>query len=252
MGQADPVLAPVPRTTSYQSPFDGSTQEAYRFRFLAEREIGEGLTLRNRLYYTQLTWDSDGTLVLGAFPGYDGRLQVQRTLALLDDRQKLLGNQLELNAAFDTGSVRHDLLVGVELQSLKDRFTQEVGLLPPIDLLDPVETAQPPIITIPPFAQAGDSSSFVVAPYLVDRLRFSPKVQAFVGARLDALRLRGPPERDGARQTRGSTPCWAWSSPRSRTCPCTRAGARPRRRRRRRSWAPGIRRRAGRPSSARS
>jgi iron complex outermembrane receptor protein len=202
LGQEDPVLAPVPRTTSYQSPFDGSTQEVYRFRFVAERDLSPGLTLRNRLYYTELTWDSTGTLVLGAFPGRDGRLQVQRTLTLLDDRQKLLGNQLELSASFGTGSVRHDLLAGIEIASLKDRFTQEVGLLPPMDLLEPVETAQPPIITIPPLAQAGDSRSLVVAPYLVDRLHFSPKVQAFVGARLDALDYEDPlndTERDSTR-----------------------------------------------------
>jgi iron complex outermembrane receptor protein len=42
----------------------------------------------------------------------------------------------------------------------------------------------------------------VVAPYLVDRLRFSPKVQAFVGARLDALDYEDPPndtERDSTK-----------------------------------------------------
>jgi iron complex outermembrane receptor protein len=202
LGQGDPVLAPVPRTTSYQSPFDGSTQKVSRFRVLAERELGEGLTLRNRLYFTQLDWESNGTLLVGAFPGADGRMQVQRTLTLLDDVQKLLGNQLELSAAFGTGSVHHDLLVGLELQRLTDGFTQDVGLLPPIDLLEPVETAQPPIVTLPPFAQAGDSRSLVVAPYLIDRLRFSPKWQAFVGARLDALDYEDPPndtERDSTR-----------------------------------------------------
>jgi iron complex outermembrane receptor protein len=55
-----------------------------------------------------------------------------------------------------------------------------------------VETAEPPVITLPPFAQAGDSSSVVVAPYLVDRIRLAPKVQAFVGARLDALDYEDP------------------------------------------------------------
>jgi iron complex outermembrane receptor protein len=202
VGQENPELAPVPRTTSYQSPFDGSRQEATRFRLLAEREISDGLTLTNRFYVTELLWDSDGTLVAGAFPGADGRLQVQRSLVLLDDRQLLLGNQLELNTALTTGPVHHDLLVGLEIRSLKDEFTQDVGLLPPIDLLEPVETAEPPIITLPPLAQAGDSSSLVVAPYLVDRLRFSPRVQAFVGARLDSLSYEDPlneTERDSTR-----------------------------------------------------
>jgi iron complex outermembrane receptor protein len=117
---------------------------------------------------------------------------VARTLVLLDDRQQLLGDQLEMAAAFETGSLRHDLLAGVELRSLEDRFTQEVGLLPPIDLLEPVETASPPIVTVPPLGQAGDSSAIVVAPYVVDRVRVSTKVQAFLGARLDVLDYDDP------------------------------------------------------------
>ncbi len=201
VGLEDPVLAPVPRTRSYQSPLDASAQDLYRFRFDFERVLGSGLTLRNRLYYTELEWKSDGTLIAGVFPGADGRLQVARSLVLLDDRQRLLGNQLELAAAFDTGSVRHDLLVGLEIQSLKDRFTQDVALLAPLDLLEPVEPGGPPI-PLPPLGQVGDSRSLVVAPYLIDRLQFSPKVQAFVGARLDSLDYEDPPnetERDYTR-----------------------------------------------------
>ena len=37
VGQAGSELAPVPRTTSYQSQFDDSDQDVYRFRFDAER-----------------------------------------------------------------------------------------------------------------------------------------------------------------------------------------------------------------------
>lgn len=191
VGFEDPVLAPVPRTTSYQSPLDRSEQDLYRFRFDFERVLGKGLTLRNRTYYTELDWLSDGTLIAGVLPGQDGSLNVLRSLVLLDDRQRLLGNQLELAAAFNTGSVRHDLLVGLELQSFKDRYTQDVALLAPVDLFDPVEPGVPPI-PLPPLGQAGDTKSTVVAPYVIDRLHFSPKVQAFVGARLDALDYEDP------------------------------------------------------------
>ncbi len=126
VGDAGTTLAPVPRTRSYQTPYDASSQDVYRVRFEAERRLGDAVTLRNRLYYTELTWDSDGTLVNGAFPGPDGRLLVARTLVLLEDRQRLLGDQLELAATFATGAVGHELLLGVELRSLKDRFTQDV------------------------------------------------------------------------------------------------------------------------------
>ena len=136
----------------------------------------------------ELGWAADGTLINGTFDIPGAGTYVARTLTFLDDTQKLLGDQLELVAAFRTGSVGHDLLFGVELSRLQDRFTQDVGLLAPVDLLNPVEppsTGPPP--TIPAFGLAGDSRALVIAPYVVDRLAFSTKWQGFVGARLDVL-----------------------------------------------------------------
>jgi catecholate siderophore receptor len=188
VGETGSSLAPVPRTQSYQSPHDGSTQDVYRVRFDAERKLGEQVTLRNRLYFTELTWDSDGTLINGTFTAPDQRTHVARTLVLLDDTQELLGDQLELVASFKTGSVSHDLLGGLELGRLTDRFVQDVALLAPLDLLDPVE---PPgggtPVTIPAFGLVGDARALVLATYVVDRLGFSKRWQAFVGARLDVL-----------------------------------------------------------------
>jgi len=194
VGESGADLAPVPRETSYQSAFDGSEQDVYRFRFEAERKLGEGLTLRNRFYFTELSWDSKGTLLNGAFPFPDGNTYVLRTLVILDDRQRLLGDQLELNSSFRTGSVGHDLLAGVELVRLTDVFTQDVALLDPLSLLDPVEPPQGQTpVTIPQFGLAGDSRSLVFAPYVVDRLSFSRKWQGFVGARLDTLDYEDAP-----------------------------------------------------------
>jgi len=192
VGDSGGELAPVPRTRSYQTPYDFSTQDVQRFRFEAERRLGDSIVLRNRVYYTELEWGSDGTLVSGTFPFPDGRTYVVRTLVLLDDRQRLLGDQLELGATFETGPVRHDLLAGFEIRTFKDTFTQDVASLPFIDLLDPVETAQPPFETLPFFAQRGDSRALVLAPYLVDRLHFAPKLQGFVGARLDDMDYEDP------------------------------------------------------------
>lgn len=192
VGDSGSRLAPVPRTRSYQTPYDASSQDVHRFRFEAEREIGDSVVLRNRVYYSELSWDSDGTLVNGAFPFPDGRTYVARTLVLLDDRQRLLGDQLELGATFRTGPVRHDLLAGFEVRSLKDRFTQDVAFLPFVDLLEPVETARPPFTTVPFLAQRGDSRARVLAPYVVDRLRLSSSLQAFLGARLDVLDYEDP------------------------------------------------------------
>ncbi len=188
VGASGSDLAPVPRETSYQSPFDESEQDVYRLRFEAERKLGGSVTLRNRLYFTELGWGSTGTLLNGAFPFPDGNTYVVRTLVVLDDKQRLLGDQLELNTSFKTGPVGHDVLAGVELVRLTDRFVQDVALLDPVSLLNPVEPPGGPTpVPIPAFGLAGDSRSLVFAPYVVDRLALSKKWQGFVGARLDTL-----------------------------------------------------------------
>ena len=194
VGGSGSSLASVPRTQSYQSPFDGSTQDVTRVRFDAERQLSDSITLRNRFYFTQLKWDSDGTLILGTFDFPGAGTLVARTLTFLDDTQKLLGDQLELTARFKTGPLGHDLLLGVELNRLQDAFTQDVGLLDPISLVDPVERpgSEPPP-AIPAFGQRGDSRARVIAPYVVDRIALAKQWQAFVGARLDVLDYEDKP-----------------------------------------------------------
>ena len=188
VGESGSDLADVPRERSYQSPFDTSEQDVYRLRVGGERKLGDRLTLRNRFYFTQLGWDSNGTLLNGAFPFPDGRTYVVRTLVLLDDKQRLLGDQLELAGSFQTGAVGHELLFGFECARLTDRFVQDVALLDPLDLQNPVEPpGNPTPVTIAAFGLAGDSRSLVLAPYVVDRLKVSRKWQAFVGARFDTI-----------------------------------------------------------------
>ena len=181
------ALASVPRTRSYQSPFDASEQDHYRLRLDVERRLGDRVVLRDKLYYTDLAWRSDGTLIVAAFPDAAGAVQVARTMGLLDDRQRLLGNQLEALLTFSTGGVGHNLLAGVEASRLSDDFTLDVAFLPFISLLAPVETARRPFFLLPGLSQAGEARAVVVAPYLVDQARVSESVRVFAGARLDTL-----------------------------------------------------------------
>src|SRR4029450_6980443 len=102
----DGAVADVPPTTSYQSPFDVSEQDVYRLRLDAEHRLSDHVTLRDKLYYTALGWQSDGTLIVGAFPVPQLGTLVARTLPRLDDRQKWDGNQLELGADFSSGRAR--------------------------------------------------------------------------------------------------------------------------------------------------
>jgi len=186
-------IPPVPRTTSYQSPYDFSDQRLNRFQVDYETELNERVTLRNKTYYRGLDWLSKGTQFVGLVPDQTGELQVIRTQIALDDQQQFYGNQFEAILSLNSGSVRHNLLAGLELDYRTGDFNIGVVLpesplnpgvpgIPSISLFNPVETAQdiPPL----PFL-VGTSENMIVAPYVSDQIRFSDKFQMLIGMRYD-------------------------------------------------------------------
>jgi iron complex outermembrane receptor protein len=180
-------LPAVPRTRSYQSPFDISDQDLYRTRVDFTTVVNGTLTVRNKFYYTDLAWQSDGTIFPAVLPTAEGSVDVYRSLLLLDDRQKLLGNQTEALVTFLTGEVQHKLLLGFEVQRLGDLFTIDVASLPPVDLFDPQETAARPIQRIPQLSQAADTRALVFAPYFLDQITLFDPLTLFLGGRFDLL-----------------------------------------------------------------
>lgn len=177
----------ISREVSYQSPFDKSDQDIYRTRIDYDAKINQTFTIRNKFYSTVLDWISNGTLISGAFPDGTGSAQILRVLTLLDDRQHLIGNQLEAVASFKTGGVEHSMVTGFEVTRLSDQFNLDVALLPTIDLLNPVETAREPLFFIPGQSAAADARSMVYAPYIVDQMKLSDQFRVLVGARYDIL-----------------------------------------------------------------
>jgi len=178
-------LPDVPRTRSYQSPFDISDQEIDRVQIDLEKELSATSSLRGKLYYRSLDWLSNGTLFNGVFPDLTGSLVVSRFLAELDDSQEFIGGQFEYLRRADTGPLTHNLLAGIEISRLADKFTFVPSALPDIDLFNPVETAARPLFAFPGQSMAADAVSTIVAPYLIDQISLSERVQLLLGARWD-------------------------------------------------------------------
>ena len=186
-------VADVDRTRSYQSPYDRSEQDIRRLQADYQAVVSDRLTVRNKTYYRRLDWLSNGTIFNGVFPNFFGSGDlVSRSLLLLDDRQEFLGDQLEVVYSGRTGAVTHELLAGVEAARLTDRFTLDVGLLPVIGLQDPVETAAGPVLTIPQLSSSADAESIVIAPYLIDQIKVSDRLQVVLGARFDLIDYEDP------------------------------------------------------------
>lgn len=180
-------LPDVPRTRSYQSPFDVSDQDLYRFRIDYETKLNGFVTFRNKFYNTRLDWLSKGTLISGSFPDGFGGTQIIRALTMLDDHQNLLGNQAEAVISFQTGSITHQVLTGFEFSRLGDDFTLDVAALPFIEVFNPVETAREPFFLIPDQSLAADSRSIVLAPYIAVQIALSDQLQLLAGGRFDSV-----------------------------------------------------------------
>ena len=182
------ALPEVPRTRSYQTPFDLSEQTIQRFRVDYEWHLSPNFTLRDKLYYTRLDWPSHGTLFGGTTPNASGSLDLIRLLNDLDDEQTVVGNQLEALWALDTGGLNHQLLFGLEFSRHQDDFTLAVNFLPSINLFAPQETATlAQLMPIPDQSLAGETSAQTLAPYFVDRITLSSHVEFFVGGRFDLV-----------------------------------------------------------------
>ncbi|MCP3962729.1 MAG: TonB-dependent siderophore receptor [bacterium] len=177
----------VPRERSYQTPQDFSDQDLTRFRVEVESRLKPNLTLRNKTYLTVLDWDSKGTLLNAAFPNFQGGVDVFRTRTVLDDRQEFLGNQLDLLFSWQTGSVKHNFVTGLELARLTDELQLDIGLLPNIDLFNPVETAPESDFLIPQLGTTADAETTIVAPYLLDEIEVSGRWRLFLGGRFDSI-----------------------------------------------------------------
>lgn len=175
------AIAGVDRETSYGSPFDSSDQNLSKVQVDYETRLSDSVLLRNKTYYRELDWQSNGTQLLGTADFGFGP-QAFRNLSLLDDNQTFVGNQLEAVIEFETGNVQHKLLTGVEIANLQDEFSLNVADLPVIDVMNPMETATG-IMSSPYFA--GDLETDIVAPYVMDDIRFSDQFRIFVGARYD-------------------------------------------------------------------
>ncbi|MCG8603406.1 TonB-dependent receptor, partial [bacterium] len=186
-GTSTTRLPEVPRTTSYQTPYDISDQDAFRLRLDYGHQINTSISIRNKFYVTELDWQSTGTLLEGVST-QRSRTVVDRTLQFLDDNQRFVGNQLEATFAYSTGSIKHTLLTGLELARQRDDLRLLVTSPGTIDLIDPVEENLLPkqlLLQIP--ITLAKARTFIYSSYFVNQMVFSEKFKLFTGGRFDVF-----------------------------------------------------------------
>ncbi|MBN2011499.1 TonB-dependent siderophore receptor [candidate division KSB1 bacterium] len=183
-------LADVPRTNSYQTPFDFSNQKITRVKMSVEQKLTEAIAFQSKIYFTRLDWNSQGTLINGAFPNeWTGKLNVSRSMSYIDDVRDVVGNQNEFTLSVASGGLKHELLAGFEWNVLQEDYMYDVAqTIPSIDLYNPVETAVQSQIIYYPYLR-GDVKNVVLAPYALDQVAISDQLQMTLGVRYDYIQF---------------------------------------------------------------
>lgn len=180
-----PTMPPISRRRSFQPTTDFSEQEQTKFQLDYENRISDRVTIRNKAYYRDLDWLSDGALIFGGFPAPGPSVIVAREQGSLDDDQKFFGNQFEAIFHFETGTVEHRLLTGLEIRREEDTFT--FGLTP----LEDIELFSNTLVPVGggefPLNSAGDSTVDIIAPSVIDQIKFSEQFELTVGLRYDDI-----------------------------------------------------------------
>ena len=183
-------IADVPRERSYQTPYDESVHKMKRVKLNYNLKLADHISLNEKLYYTDLQWDSQGALINGAYGVGYGMFMVNRTMNILNDRQKILGSQTEMAFNYNFNSVKYKLLTGLEANRFTDVFSIDViAQLPMMDLFNPVETFNGDFSGAYRYQQ-GDAETITLAPYVLNIVTLPCAVDVMAGGRFDHITFK--------------------------------------------------------------
>ncbi len=205
---------PTRRSTFFGDPKDSPTWATVDAVSVAiEHNFTEDLSLRNRFRY-----QSVDKFYQNVFPGAVNAAGTSVSIAAYNnhtERESFI-NQTDLNWNFDTGSVRHTLLAGLELgRQETDNFRMTGYFGSPTSTVTSmnVSTANPTVDAAVFFRQsASDADNNSVAKfvgvYLQDQIKFSPMFEAVVGIRYDNFDVDFVNNRNG-QQLKSSDNLWS-------------------------------------------
>ena len=186
-------VADIPFDRSLGEPEDIVTAEYLRSGYRFEHRFSDSLTLRNAFSYYNIDFDSLNTSTFG-FLGFDESTgDLFRATTFLGDDDPPLENfdlQTNLVAEFNTGSIEHTILAGVDLFRQNDgAFLRGNFFSPvPLNIFDPIygnvpdqDPADLPLIS------STESQIDALGVYLQDQVDLSDNLKLLLGIRYDTF-----------------------------------------------------------------
>lgn len=171
------------------SPTGTNTDAATLF---IEHQFNDKVSIRNRTRYA----DYD-KFYQNIFPGAVDATETTVSISAYRQfaKRKNLINQTDFNAEFDTGSIKHTLLIGAEFARQKSENIRQEGRFPGNTATIIVPIAQSNLDATLSWTQvstSGDNQGVtsVAAGYIQDQIELSPAIQLVIGGRYESVNTK--------------------------------------------------------------
>ncbi|WP_242045818.1 MULTISPECIES: TonB-dependent siderophore receptor [unclassified Calothrix] len=151
------------------------------FTYLLESEFGNNNNWKFRQAFNVINVSGNTRGAQPRFIRDDGRT-VARRYRNVDEEQNNLSFQNEISGKFNTGSIRHNILVGLELSRYKYSYNFLSGNIADLDIFDPVYGAAAPLNLSRDNSEYGADN---VALYFQNLIELTPQIKLLAGGRFD-------------------------------------------------------------------
>jgi len=173
----------IPRNRFAGDPDSVVRLQQARVEYRFEHQFSDNWSLQNAFQFSGLTAVTPGQLRSTGL-GADGRSSNSIFLTA-DNVWESYGLNFNLNGKFTTGSIGHQLTLGVDLNRLDESFDQSLAPAEPIDLFNPVygRPATGPFTRV--FVQS--SSTDTLGIYIQNQLTLAENLKLLLGGRFDVF-----------------------------------------------------------------
>ena len=186
-------IASVPMSSFYGEPFNSGKSHPFQAGYLFHHNFSANWSVENRLSLGGTGYQYYEVYPTDVSVAANGQLQVDRSSDNFGFPEHWVYSQTEVVGKFKTGKVRHDVLIGLELDHAVAGFTGSLGYAPSISLYNPV-LGQFPIQAVTDALSPANayvafnipSTTHSVSGYVQDLVTLSARIKLLVGARFEA------------------------------------------------------------------
>jgi iron complex outermembrane receptor protein len=169
----------IPRSRNYAEPFSGSNQTISGIGYRLEHQFSDNWTLRNAFRASLRRYDDNATNPAGG-PILNDRI-LNRFYREFELNQDTYALTTDVVGNFSTGSIQHQLIVGLDLSRFTQRRTTS-DVATPIDLFNPVYNQ--PLGPLELFLD-DDTQRNSLGIYIQDQVTLAENLRLLLGLRFD-------------------------------------------------------------------